>query len=105
MAPEMIGLIGGVGGTVIGVLGGVYGTWNELRNAQGPQERSYLVKMAVLYWIVVPLFVVLVFVLPDPWNYYIWLPYGLWLTSTIRRSAVKQQTIREAEATPAAGTD
>ncbi|HCO26190.1 MAG TPA: hypothetical protein DIT97_25390 [Gimesia maris] len=98
MAPETIGLIGAVGGTLLGFLGGVIGTWNELRNAQGLQERAYLVKMSVLFWVVVPLFVVAVFLLPDPWNQYLWLPYGLWLTYTIRRSSIKQQALREAEA-------
>lgn len=98
MAPEMIGLIGAVGGTLLGFLGGVYGTWNSIQQTNGPRERAYVKKMALMFFIVVSLFVVLVFVLPDPWNYYIWLPYGLWLTSTIRRSALRQQAIREAEA-------
>ncbi|HAW28123.1 MAG TPA: hypothetical protein DCY03_08400 [Planctomycetaceae bacterium] len=98
MAPEAIGLIGAVGGTLLGLLGGVYGTWNSIQQTKGPRERAYVKKMALMFFIVVPLFVVLVFVLPDPWNYYIWLPYGLWLTTTIRRSALKQQAIREAEA-------
>ncbi|MFH1303978.1 MAG: hypothetical protein ABIK07_23225 [Planctomycetota bacterium] len=98
MKPETIGLIGALGGTLLGVLGGVYGTWNSVQQTNGPRERAFVVKMSVLFWIVVSLFVVLVFVLPAPWNYYIWLPYGLWLTSTIRRSDLKQQAIREAEA-------
>tara|TARA_R110002111_G_C5962038_1_gene369563 strand:- start:88 stop:405 length:318 start_codon:yes stop_codon:yes gene_type:complete len=93
----MIGLIGAVGGTLLGFLGGVYGTWNSIQQTNGPRERAFVVKMSVLFWIVVSLFVVLVFVLPAPWNYYIWLPYGLWLTSTIRRCDLKQQAIREAE--------
>ncbi|WP_299460961.1 hypothetical protein [uncultured Gimesia sp.] len=97
MKPETIGLIGALGGTLLGVLGGVYGTWNSIKQTNGPRERAFVVKMSVLFWIVVSLFVVLVFVLPAPWNYYIWLPYGLWLTSTIRRSDLKQQAIREAE--------
>jgi hypothetical protein len=79
------------------VLGGVFGAWNELRNTNGPRERAYVKKMALLYVIVVSSFVALVFFLPDPWNQYIWLPYGLWLTYTIRRSALKQQAIRTAE--------
>jgi len=98
LKPETIGLIGALGGTLLGVLGGVYGTWNSVQQTNGPRERAFVVKMSVLFWIVVSLFVVLVFVLPAPWNYYIWLPYGLWLTSTIRRSDLKQQAIREAEA-------
>jgi hypothetical protein len=97
LKPETIGLIGALGGTLLGVLGGVYGTWNSIKQTNGPRERAFVVKMSVLFWIVVSLFVVLVFVLPAPWNYYIWLPYGLWLTSTIRRSDLKQQAIREAE--------
>lgn len=98
MDPATVGLIVAVGGTLLGFMGGVYGTWNSIQQTNGPRERTFVVKLAVLYWIVVPIFLVLVFVLPDPWNYYIWLPYGLWLTYTIRRSSIKQQTIREAEA-------
>lgn len=98
MDPATIGLIGAVGGSLLGVLGGVYGTWNGIKKTNGPRERAYVVKLSVLYWIVVPLFVVLVFVLPDPWNHFIWLPYGLWLSYTIRESSRKQQAIRDAEA-------
>lgn len=98
MDPVKIGLMGAVGGTLLGFLGGVYGTWNSLQQTNGPRERAFVVKMAALYWIVVPLFVVSVFVLPAPWNQYIWLPYGLWLTYTIRRSDRKQMAIREDEA-------
>lgn len=98
MAQATIVLIGAVGGTL---LGGLYGTWNSIQQTNGPRERAFVVKLSVLFWIVVSTFVALVFFLPNPWNQYIWLPYGLWLTYTIRRSDPKQQAIREAEAAKA----
>ncbi|WP_339736297.1 hypothetical protein [uncultured Gimesia sp.] len=97
MDKATIVLIGAVGGTLLGVLGGVYGTRNSIKQTNGPRERAFVKKMALLYVIMVSTFVALVFLLPDPWNQYIWLPYGLWLNYTIRRSSRKQQAIREAE--------
>jgi len=97
MDPAKIGLIGAVGGTLLGFLGGVYGSWNSLQQTNGLREWAFVVKMTILYWIVVPLFVVSIFILSAPWNQYIWLPYGLWLTYTIRSSDRKQQALREAE--------
>ena len=38
MAPEAIGLIGAVGGTLLGLLGGVYGTWNSIQQTNGPRD-------------------------------------------------------------------
>ncbi|WP_417375895.1 hypothetical protein [Gimesia maris] len=97
MAPETIGLIGGVGGTVIGVLGGVVGTWFSIKNTNGPAEKAFMIRVSTAMWILVPLFILLVFVLPQPWNQLIWIPYAFCLTWSIRRSSIKQQAIREAE--------
>ncbi|WP_417389297.1 hypothetical protein [Gimesia sp.] len=98
MAPETIGLIGGVGGTVIGVLGGVVGTWCSIKNTNGPAEKAFMIRIATMMWIMIPLFLLLLFLLPQPWNQLIWIPYAVCLTWSIRQCNRKQQAIREGEA-------
>ncbi|HBL42519.1 hypothetical protein [Gimesia sp.] len=98
MAPETIGLIGGVGGTVIGVLGGVVGTWCSIKNTNGPAEKAFMIRIATVMWIMIPLFLLLLFLLPQPWNQLIWIPYAVCLTWAIHFCNRKQQAIREAEA-------
>ncbi|MCA9022293.1 MAG: hypothetical protein KDA74_19225 [Planctomycetaceae bacterium] len=98
MAPETIGLIGGVGGTVIGVLGGVVGTWCSIHNTNGPAEKAFMIRIAIVMWMLISLFILMMFVLPQPWNQLIWIPYAFCLTWSIRQCNRKQQAIREAEA-------
>ena len=97
MAPETIGLIGGVGGTVIGVLGGVVGTWCSIKNTNGPAEKAFMIRIATMMWIMIPLFLLLLFLLPQPWNQLIWIPYAFALAFMIRYCDKRQQAIRQAE--------
>jgi len=91
------GLIGGIGGSVLGVLGGVIGTWFSIKNTNGPRERAFMVKTAVIVWVAVTLFLVLLLTLPQPYNYLMWIPYGILLPVGINRTNRIQAEIRKQE--------
>ena len=50
MNPGTIGLIGGVGGTVIGIMGGVIGSYFSIKNTTTPAERSLMVRFVIALW-------------------------------------------------------
>ncbi len=93
MDSSMIGWFGGV----LGFLGGAIGTYFSIKNTNGPREKSFMVKCAVVGWIAIIIFLVLMSVLPNPYKYLLWIPYGILLPIGIRYGNRKQQGIRESE--------
>ena len=89
------GLIGAIGG-LIGLVGGAIGTYFSIRSTKGPRERQFMVRASVAVWIGVTAFLVLLFVLPNPYRWLLWIPYGLALPFTIM-SLNRKQAIRLAE--------
>ena len=73
------GWIGGIVGSVIGVAGGLIGTWASIRNTSGPRERAFAVKASIIGWSVGGVFFVLLLLLPFPWRFFLWIPYGFLL--------------------------
>ncbi|MCD6117902.1 hypothetical protein J7K93_12870 [bacterium] len=71
------GLIGGIAGGIIGVAGGMIGTYFSIRNTKGPKERSFMVKVSVISWVVGIIFITLLLTLPSPYKWFMWLPYGI----------------------------
>lgn len=99
------GLIGGLVGGVLGVLGGAVGTWFSIKNTAGPRERMFMVRVAMVAWIVVTAFVLGLLMLPQPWNFLLWVPYGIALPLGIIWTNRRQRTIRnDEEASRAAKT-
>lgn len=92
------GLIGGIAGCVLGAVGGLIGTWATIRNTDGPRERAFTIKASIIGWIGCITFLVLLLVLPTPWRYALWIPYGILLPLGIITWNRKQQQIRTAEA-------
>ena len=92
------GLVGAVVGSAIGIVGGAVGTWASVRNTHGPRERRLMVRAAIGAWIFVTAFVVLLLVLPSPYRWLIWIPYGLLLPWAIISLNKKQRAIRLEEA-------
>lgn len=97
MSPETLGLVGGILGSVVGLAGGVFGTWCSIRNTSGPRERRFIVWAAVGFWIFCSAFLVAMFLLPDPYRHFLWLPYGLVLTLSIVAANRRQAHIRNEE--------
>jgi Ca2+/Na+ antiporter len=78
------GLVGGIIGSLVGILGGAVGTYFSIKNARGPKERSFIIRMAVLMWIAATVFVVLLVIVPSPYIWLLCVTYGIvLLLSTI----------------------
>jgi len=88
------GMVGGIIGGTLGLAGGAIGTYASIKNTEGPRERQFMVRTAIVTWVVVTLFVVLLFVLPSPYRWLIWIPYGVALPLAIVSLNRKQQVIR-----------
>jgi uncharacterized membrane protein YfcA len=93
-----VGLIAGLIGGAVGIAGGAIGTYFSIKNTAGPAERSFMIRMSVVAWIVVTAFLVGLFMLPKPFNWLLWVPYGIALPLGIRWSNRRQLEIRAEEA-------
>lgn len=91
------GLIGAILGGALGVAGGVIGTYFSIKNTKGPMERAFMVKASVVTWVVVVVFVGLMFLLPSPYRYLLWIPYGILLPFGILKINKRLAEIRNAE--------
>jgi hypothetical protein len=91
------GLIGGIVGAVIGVLGGLIGTYFSIKNTAGPRERRFMIQVAIVAWIAVSAFVAGLLLLPSPYNFLLWIPYGIALPLGILWCNRRQQLIRGEE--------
>ena len=96
-----IGLIGGIIGGAIGLAGGTVGTYYSIRNTLGSRERSFMIKVSAIAWVAVTAFLVGLLMLPKPYNWFLWLPYGIALPLSIRWCNQRQQRIRAEEAADA----
>jgi hypothetical protein len=92
------GFIGGIVGGAIGVLGGVVGTYFGVKNTAGPRERRFMIRVSVVTWLAVTAFLVGLLVLPYPFNFLLWIPYGIALPLGILWCNRRQRTIRAEEA-------
>lgn len=92
------GLVGGIVGSVLGLAGGVIGTYFSIRNTNGPRERAFMVRMSALAWLGITVFLALLLLLPDPWRFLVWIPYGILLPLFIVRANRGQARIRAEEA-------
>ena len=93
------GLLGGLSGGILGVAGGAIGTWFSIRNTNGPLERAFMVRVSVIAWIAVTVFLVLLFVLPQPYNWLMWIPYGILLPLGIIRCNKRLAELRDEDKT------
>ena len=91
------GMAGGIVGAVVGVLGGLFGTYCSVKNTQGQKERAFMVRFALITWIAVSVFLALLFLLPRPYNFLLWIPYAIALPLAIRFCNKRQLVIRESE--------
>ncbi len=91
------GIVGGIVGAIMGLAGGAVGTYASIKNTGGPRERQFMVRAAIAAWVGITLFLVLLFVLPSPYRWLIWIPYGVALPLAIVSLNRKQQAIRSDE--------
>ena len=91
------GLVGAIIGCILGIGGGVIGTYFSINNAKGPMEKAFMVKASIVTWIAIILFLVLMFLLPNPYRHMLWIPYGILLPWGIIKMNKKIAKIRETE--------
>ena len=91
------GTIGGIIGGLGGLAGGIIGTYCSIKNTNGPKERAFMIKACVIGWIAILVFLGLMFALPSPYRYFLWIPYGILLPIAIVTGNRKQQRIRQKE--------
>ena len=92
------GMVGGIIGGVIGVVGGIVGTYFSIKNTAGPRERTFMIQVAVVAWLVVTAFLIGLLMLPRPFNFLLWVPYGIALPLGILWCNRRQHAIRAEEA-------
>lgn len=100
MNDAAIGLIGGIAGTVIGCLGGIIGSYFSIRNTKGPRERAFMIKFCALTWLALLAFLAWLLLLPAPYKYLAWIPYGIGLPLGIRYCNRRLLDIRHSESAP-----
>jgi len=93
-----VGLIAGIVGGAIGLAGGAIGTYFSIKNTLGPRERSFMVNVSAIAWVAITAFLVGLLTLPKPYNWLLWLPYGIALPLSIRWCNQRQLKIRAEEA-------
>ena len=96
-ADQVGGLAGAIVGVLIGLAGGVIGTYFSIKNTNGPRERAFMIRAAVVCWLAILIFLGLIIALPDPYRWLMWIPYGILLPLGIVYGNRKQQSIRREE--------
>ena len=86
-----------IGGLVGGLAGGIIGTYFSITNTNGPRERAFMIKVSVIGWVAILVFIGLMFTLPSPYRHILWIPYGILLPLAIVTGNRKQQRIRQEE--------
>ena len=92
-----MGIIGGIVVSIIGLIGGIIGTYFSIKNTNGPQEKAFMIKITILGWIGIIVFLVLMSLLPSQYKFYLWIPYGIILPIVIIKGNKIQAKIRQEE--------
>jgi len=92
-----MGMVGGIVGGIVGIAGGLIGAYFSIRNTKGSREKRFMIKSAAIAWCVVIIFLLSLFYLPKPYNFLMWIPYGILLPVAIIYMNKKQNKIREEE--------
>src|SRR5215208_1286889 len=91
------GLVGGLVGAFMGLVGGALGTYVSIRNAAGPRERAFMIRVARVVWVGVTAFVVALVMVPFPYKWLLWLAYVPALVTGIVWGNRRQRQIRAEE--------
>lgn len=84
-------------GCLIGLAGGIFGTWASISNTNGPRERQFMIRACAVMWVAGIAFLTLMFLVPVPWRFLLWIPYGILLPFGIIFGNRSQQRIRKEE--------
>lgn len=81
----------------LALLGGGWASWVNIRQARGPRERRFVLRICVLSWILVLSMLGLMYVLPSPYRYAAMLFYFVGLPLMIYQWSKTHQLIRMLE--------
>lgn len=70
-------------GPAIGIAGGAFGVWNSLRKCESDQERRVIWKWTWVLTLGILLMLTVLFLVPAPWGWFAWIPYGAFLPLSI----------------------
>jgi hypothetical protein len=94
------GMFGGIVGSVVGVAGGVLGTYCSIKKANGPRERSFIVKCAAGISIGAASFLAALVLMSAPYRWLLWILYGpmlgvaiVWMNRIHTRIRAREQSI------------
>ena len=90
-------IIGGLIGSIFGIAGGLIGTYYSIKNTKGPLERAFMIKASIIAWVAIIIFLTLIFLLPNPYQLWLWVPYGILLPLGIIKLNKRVAEIREME--------
>ena len=71
----------GLLGAIVGLLGGAVGTYLSIKNTSRPKERRFMLKTALVLWIVLGVMVFLLFIIPIPQRWLLWIPFFIVMTA------------------------
>ena len=91
------GTIGGIIGSVLGLCGGLFGCYCGIKNANGPRERSFIIKASIVCLAAITIFIVTFFALPLPYRWFLYIPYSILLPLGLVYWNKKQRLIRAQE--------
>ncbi len=93
------GWIGAIVGVIGGGIGGIIGAYFSIKNTNSARERAFMVKACAVCWIAIIVFLGLMVLLPNPYRFLLWIPYGILLPLGIIYGNRAQQRIRQEEET------
>jgi hypothetical protein len=96
---ELFAVIGSkqIAWTVIGLAGALSVTWWTIKNTYGPRERAFIVRAFAVWWVANVLFVGAVWLVPKPYNWWLFPAYLIPLLLASRYVNLRQATIRAEE--------
>jgi len=89
----------------IALVGGGWASWANIRAAQGPKERGFVIRICLLSWLLILSMLGLMYILPSPLRYAAMLFYFVGLPALIYRWSRTHQLIRRLEARTEKGSD
>ena len=84
-------------GAGLGLIGGVIGTYFTTRNANGPRERAFTIKVTILGWIVIAHSIAGLFLIPSEYKFLVLIAYAVILLFGVRKWNETQFRIRNVE--------
>jgi hypothetical protein len=95
MDAESMGYIGGAISTAAALCVGIIAPYRALRGAQGPRERSTVIKLSIALWLFILPLGVAEFLLPDEYGFFAFYPLWLVLPFYARFWSERQQRAEE----------